>query len=270
MSSKGKILVIGSSAETFELKDGRKEPVGYYLNEMAIPMQVAVDAGYEIVLATPKGGIPLVDKNSVDVSHFGGSEEALQKALHFVATHPAMLRPRSIRSVIDEGLDDYVGVFTPGGHPPMADLMQDPDLGEVLRYFHETAKPTGLLCHGPIAAIAAMPQSGTFRQAMVDRDKVGARAAAQGWSYAGYNMTIFSNAEEYYVEENFLDGSKVPFYVADALEVAGSQVTAKGFFEPNVVQDRELITGQNPPSDHAMAEAFIEALDRYVASAHTV
>jgi len=71
MSSKGNILVIGSSADTFELKDGRREPVGYYLNEMVIPMQAAVDAGYEIVPA-----------------------------------------PRSIRSVIDEGLDDYVGVFT--------------------------------------------------------------------------------------------------------------------------------------------------------------
>lgn len=66
MSSKGNILVIGSSADTFELKDGRREPVGYYLNEMAIPMQAAVDAGYEIVLATPRGGVPLIDKNSVD------------------------------------------------------------------------------------------------------------------------------------------------------------------------------------------------------------
>jgi hypothetical protein len=37
MSGKGTILFIGSSAETFELKDGRKEAVGYYLNELAIP-----------------------------------------------------------------------------------------------------------------------------------------------------------------------------------------------------------------------------------------
>jgi len=45
MNTKGKILVVGSSADMFELKDGRKEPMGYYLNELAIPSQAAVDAG---------------------------------------------------------------------------------------------------------------------------------------------------------------------------------------------------------------------------------
>ncbi len=66
--------------------------MGYYLNELAIPAQAVVDAGYEIVLATPKGRLPVVDQHSLTASHFGGSEEALQRALDFVATnarHPA-------------------------------------------------------------------------------------------------------------------------------------------------------------------------------------
>jgi putative intracellular protease/amidase len=270
MSSKGKILFIGSSAETFELKDGRKEPVGYYLNEMAIPGQAVVDAGYEIVLATPKGGQPLIDKTSLEARHFGGSEEALQKARNFIATNPGIQHPRTIRSVIDEGLEEYVGVFTPGGHPPMVDLMQDPDLGEVLRYFHEASKPTALLCHGPISAIAAMPKSVEFRKAMVDGDMKAAKAAAKGWQYAGYRMTIFSMEEEHYAEENLLGGSKVPFYPVDALETAGGNVVSKDFFKPHVEEDRELMTGQNPPSDHAIAELFLKALERSLASASAV
>jgi putative intracellular protease/amidase len=270
MSGKGTILFIGSSAETFELKDGRKEAVGYYLNELAIPAQAVVDAGYDIVLATPKGGQPLVDKNSLAASHFGGSEEALQKARDFIATNRGIQHPRTIRSVIDDGLEKFVGVFAPGGHPPMADLMQDPDLGEVLRYFHNAAKPTALLCHGPIAAIAAMPKAREFRKAMVDGDMSAAKAAAQGWQYAGYQMTIFSNEEEHYVEESLLAGGKVPFYVADALETAGGKVVTKAFFKSHVEQDRELMTGQNPPSDHAIAGIFLKALERYVASASTV
>jgi hypothetical protein len=36
-------------------------------------------------------------------------------------------------------------------------------------------------------------------------------------------------------------------------------------FEPNVIVDRELITGPNPPSDHPIAEKLIEAL----ASSHS-
>ena len=35
-----------------------------------------------------------------------------------------------------------------------------------------------------------------------------------------------------------------------------------GIFHPLVIEDRELITGQNPPSDHEMAERFVKALDR--------
>jgi putative intracellular protease/amidase len=269
MQSKGKILIIGSSADTFELKDGRKEPMGYYLNELAIPAQAAVDVGYEIVLATPKGRQPVVDRHSLAASHFGGNEEALQKALDFVATNSAIQNPRSIRSAIDEGLDTYVGVFVPGGHPSMVDLMQDPDLGEVLRHFHAESKLTALLCHGPIAVTAAMPKAREFRQALGKGDIAAARSAAEGWQYIGYRMTIFSNDEEHYAEDNFMGGSKVPFYVATALEIAEAKVETKGVFQPHAVEDRELITGQNPPSDHAIADLFVKALDRYVAATVT-
>lgn len=36
---------------------------------------------------------------------------------------------------------------------------------------------------------------------------------------------------------------------------------------PNVVVDRELITGQNPSSDHLIAAKLVEALNRLRASA---
>ena len=85
MKTKERIIIVGSSADTFELKDGRQEAMGYYLNELAIPAQAAIDAGYEIVLVTPKGEQPVVDQHSLVADHFGGSEEALQKALDFVA-----------------------------------------------------------------------------------------------------------------------------------------------------------------------------------------
>jgi len=236
MTNKSKILIVGSSVSTFVLKDGQKQPTGYYFNELAIPAQALVDAGFEIVLVTPLGNEPIVDRHSLDASHFGGSE----------------------------GLVNYMGMFLAGGHPPMIDLMEDPDLGTVLRHFHAEEKPTALLCHAPIAVTAAMMDAKRFRQALVDGDTLSAMDAAAGWQYAGYRMTVFSNEEEKWAEENVLHG-RVPFYVVDALKSAGAILELKGLFIPNVVQDRELITGQNPPSDHLLAAAFIRALDLYTA-----
>ena len=191
MSSKPTILVIASNADSITLKDGRKEHAGYYLNELVIPVQAALDAGYQMVLATPNGTKPVMDPQSAVAVHFGGSEEALRKALNFINTHPAMQNPRSFRAVIEEGLDKYIGFYAPGGHPPMVDLMQDPDLGEILRHAHSTGKTTALLCHGPIAIAAAMPKTKEFRAALVAGKSEEAKKLAEGWQYAGYLMTIF-------------------------------------------------------------------------------
>jgi len=256
----GTILLVASSADSFELKADKIIPAGFYLNELTIPMMAAVEAGYDFVLATPRGNNPVMDKRSAAVTHFGGDKAVFRAALDFVETDRRMVAPRTLRSVIEAGLDGYVGMFIPGGHPPMVDLMQDPDLGEILRHFHAHATPTAMLCHGPISVTAAMPKAKEFRAAMATGDVDGAKRAAQGWQYAGYKMTVFSNKEEAYAENEYFDGH-LKFYAADALEVAGGIVANNdGLFVPNVVRDRELITGQNPPSDHEIAKIFMQAL----------
>lgn len=144
----------------------------------------------------------------------------------------------------------------------MIDLMQDPDLGEVVPHFHAEGKSTAFLCHGPVALTASMPKAKQFRQALVDGDVDAAKAAASGWQYDGYRMTVFSDDEEKWAEQNILDGDQVVFYPADALTAAGGIVETKGVFASNVVQDRELITGQNPFSDAAFSDLLVRTLDR--------
>jgi len=73
-------------------------------------------------------------------------------------------------------------------------------------------------------------------------------------------MTIFSASEEKWVENDILH-AKMYFTMPYALKTAGGQVnTGAVDFAPNVVVDRELITGQNPRSDHAIAAKLVEAL----------
>lgn len=257
--AKGKILVVGSNATRIEVHGGTG-PTGQYLNETVVPAMAFVEAGYEVVLATPNGEKPHIDEASDAPAHFGGDEAAYRVAKAFYADHPSM-KARPLRSVIDEGLGGYAAVFVPGGQAPVVDLMQDAELGVILRHFHERGKPTAFLCHGPMAAVAAMPNAKAFRAALIAGDKAKAAELAAGWPYAGYRMTVFSASEEKVVEDQILH-AKMYFNMPEALTAAGAVVeTTPVDFEPFVIEDRELITGQNPRSDHPIAARLVKALE---------
>jgi putative intracellular protease/amidase len=258
----GTVLVIGSNATRIELKGGGSAAIGQYLNETVVPSMALIGAGYNVVLATPDGTKPHIDEFSDSARHFEDDEAAYARGRRFYDSDPAMNQVRTLRSVIEDGLDGYAGVFVPGGHAPVVDLMQDADLGTILRHFHDAAKPTALLCHGPVAVAAAMPRASQFRAALVSGDTEAATEIARGWQYAGYKMTVFSTSEEQWAEDNLFH-AKLYFTMPDALRLAGAEVTTNPVdWTPNVVVDRELITGQNMASDHRIAATLIEALDR--------
>jgi putative intracellular protease/amidase len=258
---KGTILVVGSNATQLEAKTGGTITIGQFLNETAVPLMALVAAGYDFVLATPTGEKPHMDEDSDALLYFGNDNAARTRARDFFNDHPAMNDVRTLRSVIDDGLDGFAGLFFPGGHAPVVDVMQDPDTREVLRYFHTHAKPTAAICHGPMGLLAEMDNAREFRAALIDGDQAKARELAHGWQYTGYRMTVFSRSEEEFAEDNVFK-AKLYFNMPDALEAAGGTVvTTDENFTPYVVSNRELITGQNPMSDHAVAETFLAALN---------
>lgn len=184
----------------------------------------------------------------------------MQQAMVFALMHPTMQRPLKLHDVVANGLSQYLAVYIPGGHAPMNDLMQDADFGRVLRFFHEKKRPTAFLCHGPIASLAALPRAQAYRAALAAGDAAAAQAAGKGWQYAGYRMAIFSNSEEVPVQRDVLKGNLL-FSVADALRGAGGKVEHGTDWASFVVRDRELITGQNPASHHAISDALVKALE---------
>lgn len=253
-AAKGKVLVVASSQNKMELADKSIMDVGFFLNEFAVPAQYLTEQGYEIVLATPSGEMPTMDKGSNDKKFFHGDEIARADAETFFNS----LQPISLRDAIDGGLDEYVGAFVPGGHAPMTDLMQDENLGTILRYFHEQNKPTAFICHGSVAALAALPNAAAYREALVNNDVKAAMDNAKDWIYAGYNMTVLSDAEEWPGEVK--KGTQMPLHVEQALQIAGAKMHVEGMNVSHVIRDRELITGQNPASDIALAKEFDKAL----------
>jgi hypothetical protein len=109
--SKGKVLVVMSSANALDLKDGKTYVTGYYLNEFVVPYRKLLDAGYEPVIANPKGNLPVMDANSNNAMFFGGDDAARADALKFAQGLELLMHPKTLASVVDEGTKGYVGLF---------------------------------------------------------------------------------------------------------------------------------------------------------------
>lgn len=256
---KGKVLVIVSSEDAISLRDGKTYKTGYFLNELTVPVKRLVEKGYSVTFANPKGNKPSMDIHSDSVVFFNKNEAEYQEIKAFHNTLVGLKSPRKLSEVVQEGLSQYDAVYFPGGHAPMQDLIKDPTVQRVLLYFHTARKPTALICHGPISLVAAMPQADLFVRAMQQGDSKKAAALAKNWQYKGYKMTIFSTAEEKIAESKQLGGNML-FYPEEAMRTAGGDLKVAQPWSSQVVQDRELITGQNPFSDNALAEKLLSMI----------
>ena len=260
--SKGKVLVVMSSAHELDLKDGKKYTTGYYLNEFVVPYRKLVEAGYEPVIANPKGDLPQMDANSNNAMFFGGDDAARAAAFTYAQGIEQLKHPKILASVVAEGTQGYAGLFIPGGHAPMADLITDKNLGKILTSFHDAGKPTGIICHGPIVLLSALPDPNAFVASMIKGDGK-ANSLASGWPYAGSRTTIFSTGEEQALEGPGGLGGNVQFYPVNALAEAGARVETIANWHSNVVIDRELITAQQPMSAPAFGDAFVAKLNAH-------
>lgn len=251
----GRILVLLSGENQLPLKEGKTYPTGYYLNEFGVPADGLLKAGYELVLVTPNGQKPSVDQRSVDPLYFGGNRTEMLRIQSVVANMPGINQPHKLIEVLAGDLSQYAGLLIPGGHAPLIDLANNPQVGELLKHFHSAGKPTAAICHGPITLLSAQDDPQAFEAGLIQ----GKTSQAKNWIYQGYRMTIFADEEEQ-VFEGSLNGDKIRYYPAKAMATAGSELTQAKAWTPNVVVVRELITGQNPFSDHALTKALLAQL----------
>jgi putative intracellular protease/amidase len=257
--SRGKVLVVMSGGHLLDLKDGKVYATGYYLNELYVPLAALIEAGYTPVYANPNGDTPSMDASSNVPKFFDGDDAKRMRALHFINDQVALHHPVRLATIVGH-TQDYVGIFVPGGHAPMIDLVKDKNLGVILKSFHDTGRPTALICHGPMALLSAMPDTEKYNQALVSGNTSALRGLAHGWVYTGYKITVFSKPEEQQIELPQLDGY-ITSYNDEALASAGADITNASPWKPNVVEDREVITGQQPFSDHSFADAFLAKLN---------
>ncbi|EGT4370682.1 type 1 glutamine amidotransferase domain-containing protein [Cronobacter malonaticus] len=256
------VLVVLSDSDHLDLKDGKVFPTGFYLNELMQPVKRLLDAGHQVTFATPNGLAPTLDKSSDDKMYFNNDVNAWRthRALldKLKLTSPASSPVISLARAAQRGYGEFDAIYIPGGHAPMQDLLTSPALGKALAAFHAAGKPTALVCHGPIALLSTLPDAPAFTRQLAE---TGHAAAQPGWIYAGYRMTVISNAEEEIAKGLLPKGGAMKFYPQTALEQAGGKYSSNTEpFTSHIVTDRELITGQNPASATAVAQALLERL----------
>ncbi|MEU5836236.1 type 1 glutamine amidotransferase domain-containing protein [Streptomyces diacarni] len=223
-----KILIVLTSHDELGTT-GRK--TGFWLEELAAPYYRFKEAGAEVVLASPQGGRPPLDPKS--------NEPAFQtdETRRFEADPAAMADLAHTVRLDTVSADDFDTVFYPGGHGPLWDLAEDPTSVQLIETVLRAGKPLALVCHAP----------GTLRHVTNPDGTPLVR---------GRKVTGFTNGEE--ADAGLTD--IVPFLVEDELNKLGADYSKTDNWQPYVVIDGLLITGQSPASSGPAADALLTLL----------
>jgi putative intracellular protease/amidase len=197
-------------------------PTGAWLEELCVPLKTFWDAGLTVAAASPLGGRPPIDPNSAgfDTSAVPGLE--------------AWLDGTEVLAEVDPGR--YAAVFLAGGHGTMWDFPGNEALARVVGSVAARGV-VAAVCHGPAGLIGA---SGADGKPLV----------------AGRTLTAFSDAEE----DAAGASAVIPFSLQQELAALGATVEVAAPFTANVRRDGNLVTGQNPASSAAIAEATVAAV----------
>jgi putative intracellular protease/amidase len=198
---------------------------GVWFTEFSEPFAIFQANGAEITVASPKGGPAPVDPRGYpSKDEIAGVRDALER---LNATRPlAKLDPA-----------DFDGVFMPGGHGPMFDLATDEATKRAIAAFWTSGKPVGAVCHGPASLLAVQVDGGTLLK--------------------GRRVTGFTRGEDA-ADALF---SHMPFSLQDRMTAEGADFVEQPPRSVHTETDGKLVTGQNPASAEATAQAFLAVLN---------
>lgn len=225
-----KVLVVLPSHDQLG-NTGQK--TGFWLEEFTDPYYKFIDSGYEVTIASPRGGKPPVDPKSTQKENQSESTQRFEKD----KSAQAKLENTLVLSQVSAS--DYDTLFLPGGHGPMWDLSSDENMKKIVEDFYSDKKIVSAVCHGPAGLLQATDRNGNS-------------------ILKGKKITGFTNNEESAVGLT----KTVPFLLENRMKELGGKFEKGQDFKPFIVSDGQLITGQNPKSALPAAEKVVEILGK--------
>lgn len=196
---------------------------GVWFEEFAVPYLAFLKEGFFVTVASLKGGKAPIDPASDNLI-----EDIKWKAAKKILEDTTPLES------IDYTL--YDAIVLPGGHGPMYDLANSELMGEIVNYFSEKSRIIAAICHGPAGLLPAEKDGIPFVN--------------------GRKLTAFTNEEEIAYKKDKL----TPFFLEDALKEKGAFFMEDEVGTINVIEDDNLITGQNFQSSEQFAQTVIKHL----------
>jgi putative intracellular protease/amidase len=225
-----KVLVILPSHDQLG-NTGQK--TGFWLEEFTDPYYKFIDSGYEVTIASPRGGKPPVDPKSTQ------KENQSESTKRFEKDKSAQAKLENTLVLSQVSASDYDTLFLPGGHGPMWDLSSDGNMKKIVEDFYSDKKIVSAVCHGPAGLLQATDRNGNS-------------------ILKGKKITGFTNNEEFAVGLT----KAVPFSLENRMKELGGKFEKGQDFKPFIVSDGQLITGQNPKSALPAAEKVVEILGK--------
>jgi len=198
---------------------------GFFFAEVAHPFGVLDQAGIAVEFASPAGGWTPYDAYD--------EKDPAQKAF---MDSKAFRRLNHSRKLSEVDAADYDAILMPGGLGPMVDIARNADVQKAVVRAWSTGKIVSAVCHGPCSLLGVdLGDGAPFVR--------------------GKKLTGFSKKEEFdYARDD------VAYELEDALRAEGAEYSSVANWQPHVVVDGRLITGQNPASAEGVGKALLAAL----------
>lgn len=197
---------------------------GLWLEELSTPYYLFKEAGADITIASPKGGLVPLDPKSQSILIVTRSGKRFMmdpEAREFLGNSVLLKEVKAI---------DYDLVFLVGGHGAMWDFTGNKILKQLLEDFNNSDKLIGSVGQGMAALLSLQNRKG-------------------GLLIKNKNLTTFSNSEE--ESSGLMD--TVPFLLEAQVVLLGALYSKAENYVSYVVADGNIITGQNPASSEAVA-----------------
>jgi putative intracellular protease/amidase len=148
-----KVLFITTSHD--QLGD-TADKTGVWLEELTAPYYAFKDAGADVTIASPNGGLVPIDPKSQSIMVTTRNTKRFLKdveAMNFLSHSIPLDEVKA---------DDFDVVFLPGGHGPMWDIAGNKIVKQLLEAFNSENKPIGSVCHGVVGLYHCKTIKGSF------------------------------------------------------------------------------------------------------------